>query len=678
MHAWSLLQNGQFETAKLVSRELCKSHKRDAESWYLLSLALSQLQEYSAAIKAYQKTLELSPNLAAAAFNLALTLQLSGRLTDAVRHYRKAIKLDPAMSDAHYNLGNTLLVLEQYRQAGECYKTVIAQRPDYPDARINLAIVLQKLGDYSSAERMLRSVAQKYRSAAAYMNLGQLYQSTNDQQRAIDCYLKALELKPHFPTAQLRLGGLYETLGRYDLALQAYHSAAVQEPNQTEAIYGIASVYFQTGCFENAKKYLKETLTLDPRHAKSYVSWGSIQVIQGDLGAALTSIDKALAIDSAYTDAIVLKAKIHEQRGEAESALRLLQPLIEAGTANAAAGSVYANILHGRKEYRQGIQSLESILRNAQHHNWGLRQIHFSLGKLYDAAGDYDAAFSHYRRGNELRDCNYASARQTADVEALIGTFTPDYSAKLARSSIHSLKPVFIVGMPRSGTSLVEQILSCHPDVAAGGELTFVHDVARTLKDRISTDKSYPECLVDLTAEIVDSIVEDYVRMAASFRKDQAIVTDKLPLNFIHLGLISLLFPEARIVHCRRNPIDTCLSCYFQDFSGHLPFTYNLEHLAHYYREYRRLMVHWQRVLVIPVLTIGYEDLIRNQEAESRKIIEFCGLEWDPRCLDFNKVNRFVRTASYDQVRRPIYRSSVNRWKNYEAYVGPLKKLQEE
>ena len=159
------------------------------------------------------------------------------------------------------------------------------------------------------------------------------------------------------------------------------------------------------------------------------------------------------------------------------------------------------------------------------------------------------------------------------------------------------------------------------------------------------------------------------------FRSKESFVTDKLPGNYLHLGLISLLFPSARIIHCSRNPIDTCLSCFFQDFSGDLSFTYKLEHLAHYYKEYQRLMEHWYKVLNIPVLTVKYEELIDNQECESRKIVEFCNLDWEPRCLEFDKTKRFVRTASYDQVRRPIYKSSVNRWKNYEAYVGPLKGL---
>lgn len=671
----SLLKAGQFDGARKVSKELCKANRRDPESWYLLALSLSQLKEYPEAIKTYKKTLELAPHFAEAAFNLALTYQLTGRLADAVTYYRRTIKLNPSLADAHYNLGNMLFVQEKYQGAAECYKSAIRLKPDHVDARINLAVVLQKQGDFDSAENMLQSVASQSNSPVAWHSLGQLYQTRKEYQRAINTYLRAIEVKPDFAGAWFNLGKSYETLGQYNSAMSAYETAAQHDPNNVEALYEVASVCFQSGRFNKAKEYLKKTLAIDSKHIKSHVSKISIKVVFGDVDEALVDIDKALEIDASFPDAIILKAKIYEQMGKAESALDLLKPLMDQGVFHAAAGSVYANICYGQKKYREGITYLEGLLENGNHQNWGLRQIHFSLGKLYDGIAEYNSAFRHYKNGNDLKTCNYSAEDNSNSVDMLMRAFPFGCFDELARVADETCRPLFIVGMPRSGTSLVEQILSCHPCIAPGGELTFVHDAARTLKDRLGSDMPYPGCVQNLTAEVAESIAEDYARLTASLKKDETFVTDKLPGNYWHLGLISLLFPSAKIIHCRRNPVDTCLSCYFQDFSGDLPFSYNLEHLAHTYEEYLRIMAHWNQVLELPMLAVDYEDLIQSQESESRRIIEFCGLEWAPTCLDFNRAERFVRTASYDQVRRPIYKSSMGRWRNYEAYIGPLKRL---
>jgi hypothetical protein len=226
--------------------------------------------------------------------------------------------------------------------------------------------------------------------------------------------------------------------------------------------------------------------------------------------------------------------------------------------------------------------------------------------------------------------------------------------------------------MPRSGTSLAEQILSAHPDVQAAGELTTVNRLAAHLHETTQTHKPYPECALHLTQDHLALLAETYLADLPADGKDKAFFSDKMPHNFLHLGLIQQIFPNARIVHCTRDARDTCFSCYSFDFNGEHPYAYDLTSLGKFYMQYLRIMEHWQAVLDIPIYNLDYEQLVRDQEKETRLLLDFCGLDWNDSCLQFHTSTRFVRTSSYDQVRRPMYSSSIGRWKNYEKHLEPL------
>jgi len=245
--------------------------------------------------------------------------------------------------------------------------------------------------------------------------------------------------------------------------------------------------------------------------------------------------------------------------------------------------------------------------------------------------------------------------------------------ASLPRASIRSERPLFITGMPRSGTTLVEQILSSHPDVHGAGELADIGEMAESLPARLGTQLQFPQCLSHVTTAHLDQLATGYLDTLERLSPDARRVTDKM-LGFIYLGLIELVLPGARIIHCVRDPMDTCLSGYFQDFSRSHPYSYDLHNLGVYYRSYQKIMHNWKNVLSLPIMEVQYEDMVTNQEVTSRKVIDFCGLEWDERCLDFHKNERFVGTASYNQVRRPMYKTSLGRWKKYEQFLEPLKK----
>ena len=226
--------------------------------------------------------------------------------------------------------------------------------------------------------------------------------------------------------------------------------------------------------------------------------------------------------------------------------------------------------------------------------------------------------------------------------------------------------------MPRSGTSLVEQIISSHPQVFGAGELQGINDIVSNMQSIIGSEKNYPECVTQAEQKDLTKFAKFYADQLNNLDPDALRITDKLPTNFFHIGLIQMLFPNARIIHCMRNPLDTCLSCYFQDFGGDYPWIYDLDNLALVYNEYIRIMHYWQHKLGVPIFNVRYEELVENQEMISKELINHIGLEWDDRCLKFHENRRFIWTASYNQVRQPMYKKSVSRWKNYEQKLSQV------
>jgi tetratricopeptide (TPR) repeat protein len=305
--------------------------------------------------------------------------------------------------------------------------------------------------------------------------------------------------------------------------------------------------------------------------------------------------------------------------------------------------------------------------------------LHFALALLLEKRGAEEDAFEHYRQANALKHRLLHEAGRAFDpdrhdraIDQLIAAYSPAFFQRVRGFGLDTELPVFIVGMPRSGTTLVEQILSRHPSVFAAGELTKGGQLAEELPIRLGTAEGYPRCLDRLDQPTAQSIAEDVRQRLARRGGPAARVTDKGPLNYLHLGLLATLFPRARVIHCRRDPRDVCVSCYFQYFQDEADFTWDLSDLGRYYRAYERLMEHWRRVLPAQPLDVVYEELVTDPEPVIRRLVAFCGLPWDDRCLASHESRRPVQTLSKLQVRRPIYTTSVGRWRRFEKHLGPL------
>ena len=333
----------------------------------------------------------------------------------------------------------------------------------------------------------------------------------------------------------------------------------------------------------------------------------------------------------------------------------------------------YFNLAHAHK-FEAGdplIDKMESLLANNRLDNENLCFLHFAAGKIFDDIHDYDRAFEHYTEGNRLRKCRFSISKLEKTCDAIVSCFTSQLISKKRQAIEVKAEPIFIVGMPRSGTTLVEQILSSHSGVYGAGELNDMQSIAATISSHHSKKLPYPEYIEFVPDEILCGYANKYMQRTSSMAGPGQRVIDKMPSNFFRLGMIRMMFPGASLIHVSRDKIDTCLSCYFQRFTYRQDFSYSIENLAFYYRQYERLMQHWS-ALDLDFLSINYEDLVHSPEQETRKLLDYCGLEWEESCLEFYRTNRPVTTASSRQVRQPLYDSSLQRWRRYEKHLEPL------
>ncbi|MEN8196011.1 MAG: sulfotransferase, partial [Pseudomonadota bacterium] len=422
--------------------------------------------------------------------------------------------------------------------------------------------------------------------------------------------------------------------------------------------------------FAQAHRYLLSAASRAPDDMGLQRVLAQNEIYVGDVPAAAARLEEALRRGGNNPSLLSQLASVHLFQGRRTVAVETCKKALAIDRSCAAAHYYLASAQHELDDSSR----LEEIRRalNAPGITESDRALlFFAGGDRLGAVGNYGEAFSWYRRGNDVRGrmlaaqgMQYDPARHDARVDRTIASFGPTAFAGGDRGS-DSQQPVFIVGMPRSGTSLVEQVLSSHADIAGGGELALVGDEVA----RLSMSAGYPERRPEGAA--LKQFAARYIGRLSHIGPGKRYVTDKKPTNFLHLGLIALAFPNARVIHCRRDRRDVGLSCYFQNFTGPgQAFSYGLENLAHFHDAYLRIMAHWREVLPLRIAEIDYETLVADQETETRRLLTFLERDWDPACLDFHRNPRPVVTASHTQVRRPIYTGSVGRWRNYANELG--------
>jgi tetratricopeptide (TPR) repeat protein len=455
--------------------------------------------------------------------------------------------------------------------------------------------------------------------------------------------------------------------------VQHFGESVRLDPDNSRYHYCLACCSLELGRQDIAGNHFEISARLDPRFGVGHSMLGMWFIQQGMLPEALHATGKGVGLDPENGNVVASHAWALEAAGENDAAWEGIEALHARGDRSHAFVRLFARMGRWRGRQVEALELVLTALNDPTAAAPARSELHFAAADLLDSLGRYDEAFEHASHGNKLRQLVYDRRAIHGEFERMANYFNPHRLRALPKASNRCEKPVFIVGMPRSGTSLVEQILASHPNVYGAGELDVMY---RTCMGAITmlggSPDDYPGCLDDLSLNHANGLAHIYLGPVNALHPAALRITDKMPLNFYHLGLISLLMPGARIIHCRRNPMDTCLSCYMSHFSVGNDFKYDLTDLGFYHRDYQFLMSHWKSVLDLPILDVDYEHIVTEPEAESRRMIDFLELPWDERCLRPHETRRPTATASVQQVRQPIYRSSVERWRRYEKFLRPL------
>ena len=497
-----------------------------------------------------------------------------------------------------------------------------------------------KAGRLKLAEESYKKVLKKDKNNIdALRLLGLLAFKTKDYEIAERLFLKVLQLDPSFSLAWDNLAKLYRIQNKLLKSIPAFENLIKLDPRNFEALVSLGTVYIKLSKYHEGIKLYEESLKIKPENPRVYLS----------LGHALKTIGEREKSEAAYQNAI----KYFSLSGEAYWSL--------------------ANL----KTYEfsdKEIINMESSLTKNIHPN-EMTQMHFALGKAYESKRQFDKSFKHYAEGNwqQRKQISYNAEDYKISIDELIDFFDKNKNLYNSKAQSNFDDPIFILGLPRSGSTMIEQILSSHSLIEGTQELPNILAISRDIK-LIDQKKGYPQNLLGLNQSYFDDLGKKYIDETKWARSSKPFFIDKMPNNFVHIGLIKLILPKAKIIDARRNPMDTCFSCFKQYFAKGQHFTYDLDDIARYYKDYVRLMDYWKKLFPEEIFTIHYEQVIDNPNDRIRDLLEFCNVKFEDNCINFHKSKRPVKTASSEQVRQPMYKTGLDYWKNYSNNLDTLLK----
>jgi tetratricopeptide (TPR) repeat protein len=671
-----LIRAGRAKDAEPICREILARQANQPVALQMLAMILSQRGDFAGAEDMLRRALASAQTSAPAHTNLGNILMMKGDAKGAESSFRTALSLDRANAAAHYNLALALKAQNRLDESLHLLREALRLKPDQPEALGQLGATLLAAGKHSEALAPLeKSLSIKPDSFEALLNYGLVLTQMERFNEATQTLAKAGALRQNSPEAFFALGQALYRSKQFDKAIPALARACALKPDRADYHTILAGVLLESGRAAGARGELEKAIALAPNHAENHKLLGRALANLNMPEESLAAYQRAVELDPNSVEALDYLGVAYLSLGRAEEAIAMFEK-----AAHLAPRDVKILLDAGRaakyktRDWR--LERIEALLEDTTLHPMRDQvQLHFAAGRAYDDLKDYDRAFDHYAKANAIKLKHYPPDEDAANkrFEAIEALFTPEFVRAREGNGSASNLPIFVVGAPRSGTTLVEQILASHPQVTGAGEVLDLNLAIETVGKQHGLELKYPELIDQLPAAALREIGDEYVRRLGFRAPDSPRVTDKLPGNLNYVGLIHLALPNAKIVYCRRNPLDICVSTYTNLFSEQLSYTSDLGALGRRYRRFYHLMKHWERVLPKgSFLEVVYEDLVADLEGGTRRLIDFVGLPWDDRCLSFHETQRPVHTLSITQVYQPLYSTSVGRWRNYEKHVGPL------
>lgn len=706
-------QQGRLNEAELIYRQVLDENPQHADALHLLGVIAHQRNQYKRAIELMDRAIKLRPFVATYHANLAEAYRASGQIPEAVAHGQKALELQPDSAETRNNFGLALLSQNRHEEAITHFREALRLKPDFALAFSNLAKALREQDKADDAIAALRDALRLQPDLPhAHCNLGQMLLEKGDTDDALKHCQEAVRLKPDFAEALSNLGNVLREQGKLDEAKDAYARAINFQPRLAMAHNNMAQALQEEGKFDEANHWYQQALNLEPRSPRIHANLASLYNSRGQEDEAISRYRLALQMDPRYGEAHNGLGHVLMERGETAAALacfkeavkhrptmaqahcNLGQALEELGEIEQAVGCFREALrlepdhvgAHGSlatiqrdKISNEDFQTLQRLLGKDKISETGQAALRFGLAHVLDARGDHATAGEHIRQANTLRlgawvkqNHGYSPVEHARHIDQLIENFTPALYERVRDLGSDSQMPIFIVGMPRSGTTLTEQILASHSKVTGAGELPYAREGFDSVPGVLGVFAPPAACMNQLTAEGIRKLAQQHLAKLETHNAEQRPhVADKMPDNYSQLGYLAAVFPKAKFIHCRRDVRDIALSCWITNFKS-IRWACDLEHIATRLQQYQRLMEHWRKVLPVNVLEVNYEDTVSDLEGVARKLLDHCGLEWHEACLEPHKTKRPIRTASVVQVRKPVYTTSVARWKPYEKDLAPL------
>ncbi len=664
----------RLHEAEIVYRDILKLDPGNAEALHLLGVLMQQRGRHTTAQFLIQTAIKFDASKPDYHFHLAEVYRAMDKPESAIGSYKKAINLDSTEADYHFGLGVVLADLQRYQEAVNSVRHVLEINPNDAEAHNNMGNLLSELREFSKAiDHYHLSLQLRPDYTEAWFNLGLALEQSGQLDAALNALREAIRIDSSLVNVSLGMGRVLSKQGDYNHALKKYGEALARQPDLLEGLTGAGCALRNMGEFAKALEMFKRALTVDKTSVRLMIYIGDCLVKLDRFQEADVFFQDALSQDPNSAEAYFNLAVCYQAKGDFERATQFHRKALQIKPTLAQA--VYSlAALDQNIEESLSITQLSELLDSNNLSDEDRVNFYFALGKAYDRRDDIKKAFENYKKANKIKAAFQPFDPQAfnAYVNRIIELFTGEIFDKRKFYGSQSELPVFIVGMPRSGSTLVEQIIASHPSAHGAGELSTIRSMVRSLSATLKSQTPAPDNVTEIDAalscELADQYLNDLPAVPASVHR----ICDKMLGNFLRLNLIALLFPNARVVHCQRDALDTCVSCYLQNFAHGLRFTYDLEHLGLAYRAYRQLMNHWASELPLKMFHVQYETLVEQQETVSRELIDFCGLEWNGGCLRFHTHSREVKTASFWQVRQPMYQSSVGRWRRYQDFLAPL------